>query len=223
MFEAFVSLGASCPVAAAMGRAGLRSFSGPFDWLVTRSFSSVLHFMETDFCDFLLPEHLARFPGNPRWFIDSSCDFKFLHDREDFQTEYTALKQKYDRRIKHFTEASRKKACFLRAVTRAEEIDYIRSNAAYIQSVICRTHPENELVLLFKKELPVPEDLPFRCFQMKQEYGDIPYLQMRRWFDGAADFLSFCAAHYDPQTRARNLSIDRLQLLEKAERAADFK
>jgi hypothetical protein len=162
MFEAFISLGASCPVAAAMGRTGLRSFSGPFDWLVALDLSSVLHFMETDFCDFLRPEHLAPLPGHPCWFIDSSCNIKFLHDRENFQTEYAALKQKYDRRIKHFQEASQKKACFLRAVIHAEEIDFIRKNSDYIQSVIRRGHPENELILLFEKEIPVPDGLPFR-------------------------------------------------------------
>jgi len=223
MFESFISLGSSCTVAAAMGRAGLRSFSGPFDWLVSHTFSSVLHFMETDFCDFLCPENLTRLPGNPCWFTDLSSGINFLHDRENFQTEYAALKRKYDRRIKHFTEASRKKACFLRAVIHAKELDFIRSNADCVRGIICRGHPGNELILLFPKDLPVPEDLPFLCFQMKEEYENIPYLQMRRWFDGATDFLSFCAAHYDPQMRTRNISIDRLQLLERAESPDGFK
>ena len=36
-----------------MSKYGLRSWSGPFDWLVTESLEWVLHFIEKDFEDFL--------------------------------------------------------------------------------------------------------------------------------------------------------------------------
>lgn len=35
-FSNFVSLGYICPVAASMSKYGLRSWSGPFDWLITK-------------------------------------------------------------------------------------------------------------------------------------------------------------------------------------------
>ena len=53
MFSNFVSLGEACKVAASMSKYGLRSFSGPFDWVITRRFDMVLHYLENDFEDFL--------------------------------------------------------------------------------------------------------------------------------------------------------------------------
>ena len=44
MFSNFVSLGEACKVAASMSKYGLRSFSGPFDWVITRRFDMVLHY-----------------------------------------------------------------------------------------------------------------------------------------------------------------------------------
>ena len=52
MYNSFISLGWFCGVASSMSKYGLRSFSSPFDWYFS-DFKSVLHFIETDFIDFL--------------------------------------------------------------------------------------------------------------------------------------------------------------------------
>ena len=77
MFEYFISLGSNCPTAASMAKQGLRAFSGPFDWLITKNLEYVLHFIENDFDKFLLYENLAKYahPNIPTAFFDKSCNF----------------------------------------------------------------------------------------------------------------------------------------------------
>mgnify|MGYP001034593345 CR=1 FL=1 len=53
MFSNFVSLGSGCLVAASMSTYGLRSWSGPFDWIRTDRFDVVLQYIENGFKDFL--------------------------------------------------------------------------------------------------------------------------------------------------------------------------
>lgn len=55
-FEQFISLGLHCFTAASMSKYGLRSSSGPFDWLITADFGWVLRYMETDFSGFWIRE-----------------------------------------------------------------------------------------------------------------------------------------------------------------------
>jgi len=88
MFDFFISLGSLCPIASSMDKYGLRSFSGPFDWLVTPNFQWVLHYMNTDFNDFLLQENLERYYENPNHFRDKQSDFWFMHETENFEHDY---------------------------------------------------------------------------------------------------------------------------------------
>lgn len=76
-----------------MSKYGLRSFSGVFDWLVS-DFVWVLHYIETDFSDFLLQENLERYDAHSLHFRDKQSGFLFIHDKEDFIKEYDKLKDK---------------------------------------------------------------------------------------------------------------------------------
>lgn len=82
MFEYFISLGSNCPTAASMAKQGLRAFSGPFDWLITKNLEYVLHFIENDFDKFLLYENLSKYAHSniPTAFFDKSCNFVYLHE-----------------------------------------------------------------------------------------------------------------------------------------------
>lgn len=77
MFDYFVSLGYSCPTASSMSKYGLRSFSGLFDWLISADFSWVLHFIETDFTDFLQKDRLELFDNHLKKFRDTASGFVF--------------------------------------------------------------------------------------------------------------------------------------------------
>jgi len=100
MFSNFVSLGVACPTASSMSKYGLRSWSGPFDWLVTEAFEWVLYFIENDFFGFLEKKNLERVKGSPKKFVDKKSGFVFLHDQEyPFEVRFDELKQKYQKRI----------------------------------------------------------------------------------------------------------------------------
>lgn len=85
MFDNFISLGSACPVAASMAKWGLRSWSGPFDWLTTSSFRWVLQCLEMDFRDFLKRENLVHIKDEPRGFMDRVNGFRYTHDPEYFE------------------------------------------------------------------------------------------------------------------------------------------
>ena len=88
MFDYFISLGSACHIAASMGKYGLRSFSAPFDWLVTPDFNWVLHYMDTNFNDFLLKKNLERYDEYQNHFQDKQSGFRFIHDAENFENDY---------------------------------------------------------------------------------------------------------------------------------------
>lgn len=57
-FDCCVSLGWFCGTASSMGKCGLRSHAGPFDWYLS-DFEPVLKMIETDFSDFMKKENLV--------------------------------------------------------------------------------------------------------------------------------------------------------------------
>ena len=60
-----------------MSLSGLRSFSGPFDWIVS-DFQSVLKMIESDFDDFMNKDNIFELPFDPnktRRFIDEKYGF----------------------------------------------------------------------------------------------------------------------------------------------------
>lgn len=209
MFSNFVSLGAACPTASSMSKYGLRSWSGPFDWLVTESLEWVLYFIENSFVDFLERKNLERFKGSPKKFIDKKSGFIFLHDQEcPFEDRFEELKQKYQKRIDRFMEEIRNPTCFLRSVIESAELSYITKNVAYINRIIKNKNSTNELVLLIHREVDIPADMPFRYYIMPGEFGH-GHKRLRSWFDGADDFLEFCASKYSPVSIMKNIAFDQ--------------
>lgn len=147
-----------------MSKFGLRSWSGVFDWLVTGNLQWVLYYMEKDFEGFLEKENLEIFPDNPKRFKDTSNEFLFLHEEFLIGEEYEKIKGKYKKRIEKFIYETTRNTCFLRAVTSNAEIDYIKSNADYIDKIIKKNNSNNEIVFLIKDGVEI-RDLPFRFFK----------------------------------------------------------
>lgn len=209
MFSNFISLGCACPTASSMSKYALRSWSGPFDWLVTEQFDKVLYYMENGFEGFLEKENLERFKGSPLKFQDKKSGFVFLHDQEyPFEDRFGELKQKYQKRIDRFMEEIRKPTCFLRSVIASDELSYIAKNTEYINQIIKRKNSSNELVLLIHREADIQEGLPFRHYIMPGEFGH-GHERLRSWFDGADEFLEFCASNYSPVSIMKNIAFDQ--------------
>ncbi|WP_300791520.1 DUF1796 family putative cysteine peptidase [uncultured Acetatifactor sp.] len=208
MFDCFISLGGACPVAASMSKYGLRSFSGVFDWLVTSDFSWVLHYIETEFRDFLLRENLEQCDKYPNHFYDKQSGIEFLHETENFEKQYEKLRDKYNRKICRFLEKTKLRVCYLRSVQSAEEAEYIRDNADYIKSVIQKNNYESEIVFLCKRELSVYNLFAFRYYVIPGVWSAKSREALRAYFDHADDFLNFCGKNYYGINFVKNIAVD---------------
>lgn len=208
IFEDFCSLGSLCPTASSMAKYGLRSYSGVFDWLITYDFKWVLHYMENDFCDFMLKENLVRYENSFNMFFDIRSNFIFMHDKEfPFETEYDKLCEKYRKKITKFLDRTQKATCFIRMVVQEKEIDYIDNHSEYIKFVIKRNCEKNEIVFLVKNEIGrLP--LHFKSFILPPYLGGGTKEILRSYFDDADDFLDFCGAHYDARKLLKNIAFD---------------
>lgn len=208
VFDYFISLGSACPVAFSMSKYGLRSYSSPFDWLITPDFSWVLYHIETGFKNFLLQENLEMYDENPNHFRDKQSDIRFIHDNESFINEYGALKRKYSRRIDKFQEISKKKVCYLRRMVSEKEIKYVETHVDYIQNIIHKHNPDSEIVFLCDGTLTIPENFVFNYFRMKEKYSGTSRKSLRAYFDHANDFLTFCGENYSGINLIKNLMFD---------------
>lgn len=80
MFSNFVSLGPHCATAASMSKFGLRSWSGPFDWLITDHLKWILYYIENNFQGFFEMENLECYKNNSKRIKDRKSKFIFLHE-----------------------------------------------------------------------------------------------------------------------------------------------
>ncbi len=212
MFSNFVSLGGSCYTASSMSKYGLRSWSGPFDWLVSNDFEWILHYLENDFADFLLRENLDRWNGYAGKFRDKKSGFIFQHDEEyPFEEEYDKLRLKYQKRINKFLEEIKKPTCFLRFTADAHEMEYISNNSNYIKGVIKSKNEHNEIVFLVRDTIEYSETISFRHYilSIKHAGKNAPTREeLRNAFDGSDAFLEYCASNYNSLELMRNIIFD---------------
>lgn len=211
MFSNFVSLGEACKVAASMSKYGLRSFSGPFDWVITRRFDMVLHYLENDFEDFLEKSKLEPIDEAGIRFKNAGGVI-FLHEEYPFTKKYDVLEQKYRKRIDRFLTETKKKTCFLRSCADSEEISYITENYQYIDKIIKKQNIQNEIVFLIRKDCYFEKQIPFQYYIMPEECSG---KALRNYFDEANQFLCFCAHHFYSISMMRNIEFDVKKMKEK--------
>ena len=60
MFQYFISLGCNCKVASSLGKYGLRSAAGPFDWCISYSLKGIMEVIENEFADFMDAEYIQQ-------------------------------------------------------------------------------------------------------------------------------------------------------------------
>lgn len=129
----------------------------------------------------------------------------FLHEEYPFKERYDALEQKYRKRIDRFLRETEKRTCFLRFCANSEEISYILENYQYIEKIIKKRNNQNEIIFLIKKDYYFQKPLPFQYYIMPVES---PGKALRNYFDGANQFLDYCAHHFDAVSMMRNLEFD---------------
>lgn len=216
MYDYFVSLGWYCGVAASLSKYGLRSFSGPFDWYYS-NFKGVIHFLETDFEDYLQRDNLRSVEGKNKDFKDIKYDMYYNHEiYENFEKEYETIHNKYLRRIDRFRDIMDKKICFIRAVRNQEELDYIWKNESYINRIIKKGNDSSEIVYLVPQYMNIPSDLKSKYFilHINQYLGNTIDL-LRSLFDDSKELVKYCIEHSDPGFRECNMMFEQEKNIRK--------
>lgn len=209
MFDNFVSLGCFCGTASSLLKYGLRSFSGPFDWIIS-DFDGVVDNMDNNFCDFLNKDNL-QILSDESGIIDSKYGFYFKHDKiSGFDEEFEKVYAKYKRRIEKFRIILKSKTCFIRVVKDNEEVSYISDNIDYINQVIKKENSNNEIIFMIPDFLPAPKSLTsyyiidrdsyFSIFNSEKELGSL--------FDKNEEFITYCKNNYSEQLRKENMIFD---------------
>lgn len=112
-YDIIYSIGRDCACALYLQQNGLRSTSGPFDWLTNAGFEDRFELMLNDFQCFLDKKDLMQMPKPTQFPADKNNDYYeniknnlyFWHDfpaDESFENAYPKVKLKYERRIKRF-------------------------------------------------------------------------------------------------------------------------
>lgn len=207
-----ISLGWFCGVASSMGRFGLRSHAGPFDWYYS-DLEPVLKLIETDFSDFMVKENLFVDADTPFVFHDKKYGFVCNHDiQHDFVTEYEKIYQRYMRRAERFMQDIKQPTCFIRAVRTEKEASYIEKNGEKIYNIIKKSNSDNEIIFLLLNTMKrLPDDYCWFRLGIKQYVGDS--YQLRTMFNTSERFSEYCKRNIlSPTIMEQNKRFDRENL-----------
>lgn len=110
------------------------------------------------------------------------------------------------RRIKRFYNNIKNKTCFIRAVANQNEITYIIENLEYINYVIKKQNPNNEIVYLVEDSISVSSCIG-HYYRIKNvdiiKYKNVD--DLRNLFDTSYEFIDFCKNNFDESLRYHNL------------------
>lgn len=110
------------------------------------------------------------------------------------------------RRIKRFYNNIKNKTCFIRAVANQNEITYIIENLEYINYVIKKENPSNEIVYLLEDSISV-SSFSEHYYRIKNvniiKYKNVD--DLRNLFDTSYEFIDFCKSNFDESLRYHNL------------------
>lgn len=205
MVKNYISLGGYCGVASSMAKYGLRSFSGPFDWLDTE-FKNVLRCIEKDFDGFLKKDSLIE-DKKVKMFTDKLYNFKFWHEISlGLCEEYDMIYDKYMRRIKRFREEIKRKTLFIRIIKDYDDLNFITKNESKIKKIIKRFNKENDIIYILSEKIfdkRLNYDNFFWVEDYYQGYG------VGNVFDNNKNLLNFLLSNISEDVRMKNLEFDK--------------
>lgn len=154
-FQNVISLGFFCSISLDLEKMGLRSFSGPFDWVISDNFRDVINLIDNHFEHFIEEDLLEQNIDNPYLYRNTANGIRFYHDFDGYiplHKQFEKVKEKYERRIKRFYEKVCKPSLFIRYITDSvlcsDEIDYILNNYEEILGILKRFNEQNELIVI---------------------------------------------------------------------------
>ena len=209
MFSSVISLGFYCGVASSISKHGFRSFSGPFDW-ENSEYEGVLHFIDDDFSDFLLPENLEVDNSSPEKFFDKKYNIRFPHDiHTSFAEDLPSIKAKYKRRIERFIDEEHKGTCFIRAINDPAEIDFIAENREKINSTLTKYNPNNKVIYLIPHFMQIHSDFTDCYYLLDLNFYSLYHEGNRILFDSLENsMVKYLIDNYSVDRRKDNLIFD---------------
>lgn len=207
MFENCFSLGWSCDTASSLNRLGLRSETGPFDWLVS-DFPAVLSQIENGFADFMNRDDLEQSATCPGHFCDKKYGFRSVHDiQRSYEEEIDAVIEEYRRRAAGFMQKSTQPTVFFRCIKDNDEVRFINENYSYAERVVKRLNEKNQIVyVLYAKMDPLTDRVLSFGLPVERTFGR--YLEMRYLFDQSKELAGFCRNLIPEEKRRRNSEYD---------------
>ncbi len=161
-YKSIVSLGFFCGPSQELERMGLRSYSLPFDWLITEDFKVVLSLIESNFESFLKEENLEQEKEvNPKYYYDTEQMIHFYHDFSaslNLPDQLQFVKEKYARRINRFYKIISEPTLFIRYCHSKEEYRWVCENKSSIESLLKQKNSHNEIVFVCNSEDVENED-----------------------------------------------------------------
>jgi hypothetical protein len=210
-----VSLGWFCGTASSLSKLGLRSQSGPFDWYFSH-YWAVLNQIENDFQDFMVKENLKIEDRDIRVFKDIKYGFRYPHDiKNDFDSEYELIRNKYLRRVKKFRETIKKPTVFFRCIRDNEEVEYINYNWEYAEKLLKGFNEKNHIIYVYHSGL---SNLTNRVQSYRlgiNQYIGKTY-EMRHMFDTSDDLLNICTCLISIEKMQNNIEFDNKTNAQKA-------
>ncbi len=209
MFKHGISLGNNCAMAASLSKYGLRSTSGPFDWVLTE-FEGLINCLEMDFTDFLLDENISKIEGGrPKSFIDKKYNISYMHEVDfSFDDEFEGIKAKYKRRIEQFRKDIKENTCFVRSVFDEKELEFIQNNENKINKIIKKHNKENEIIYLIPNYLSIPKECNGKFFDIDVETYRGNKDVLRGIFDSNESLVNYLIKNFEKEKREENLIFD---------------
>lgn len=178
-FENVVSLGFFCSVAHDIEELGLRSCSGPFDW-VWSTWNGVYSAMQNEFSNYMPIENLAQSSHENCIYADREQGIVFFHDFTKYKSlekQYKDVKAKYDRRIGYFYENIKNPTLFIRYIwdgthngKRMNEILQVEKDYVDFLKLIKKYNKDNEVIFIANNDLH-SDTLPI--FYVEKDKGDM--------------------------------------------------
>lgn len=102
----------------------------------------------------MLRDNLRIVATNRKAFENVKYGFCCNHDiREKFEEEYSAIYQKYMRRVERFREMSMHPTVFFRCIRNQEEIEYINRHWQYAENLVKSRNENSRIIYVFCSSL----------------------------------------------------------------------
>lgn len=203
-----ISLGWFCGTAMSLEKLGLRSRSGPFDWYFS-DYRGVLKQIETGFSDFMTRDNLQIIEGKEKEFRDLKYGFYCNHDvKEDFDSEYASIYERYMRRAKQFMNDILSPTVFFRTIRDTEEIKLINDNWDYADKLLKGYNFKNRIVYVKRRGLDgLTNKVEAYDLSFPEYIGNI--YEMRHLFDSSKALLDLCAGLISTDKMHENIKFDK--------------